>query len=94
MADPFVAVAEAFAGLLRTTSEVAGFILGFLVIGVFLIAFTLIFGEDALKGRAMLVVFAFPMTFVVLVAWWPPWTILFIVIMVLAAWAFGRGGGE
>jgi len=92
MADVFADTANALAILLGTTGEIAGYLLGFITIIVLLVGFILIFGTDVMQGNAALVIVGAPIAFIALIGWWPTWTILFIVAMIFAAWAFQRGG--
>ena len=82
MADVFADLAASLAGLLNTTSEIAGFMLGLAVIVVLVIALSWALGPSA-RGLAMLVPAGIAMGFVVLVGWWPLWTVLFVIVIAL-----------
>jgi hypothetical protein len=91
-------MASALADLLNTTPEAAGFILGFATIGVFVVAFLILFATLRVRISPMVMVIpaAIGMAFVGLVAWWPPWAILMIVVafLVVLIGPFARGMNE
>lgn len=98
MADGFDAIAESFAGLLDVSVETAGFILGFATIVVFILAFVIVLAT--LRVRIEPLVLAIPtaigISFIGLAEWWPPWAILFIVVVLAVAVAkpFVTGGSN
>lgn len=91
-------MAQALADRLNTTAEAAGFILGFSTIAVFMVAFAILFATLRVRVDAMsLAVPVFVgIAFVGLVAWWPPWAVLLIVVLVavLLARTFQTGTGD
>ena len=76
----FDSIAQAFADLLGTTPEIAGFILGFSTIMVLLIAFLIVLDKQEITvgylGAGVGV------AFVAMVGWWPLWSIIFIALLV------------
>ena len=89
MADVFADLATSLADLLNTTQEIAGFILGFTVIAIFTIAFTWALGKDSLQGYGVIIAAATAYIFVVLAGWFPLWTVIFLIVVIVAAKLFG-----
>ena len=91
----FEGITEALASLLGTTPEEAGWILGFAVIVVLLIAFLLVLDKKELEVGY--VAGGVGVAFVVLIGWWPVWAIIFIALIVLLAlinpFSSSSGGG-
>ncbi len=90
---PFNAVKEAFAALVGMDLATAGIVLGLVVIVVLLIAFSWALG-DAMSGFGLVIAGGVGVTFVVLVGWWPVWTIIFIGLLIafviINPWASGK----
>jgi len=74
-------VANALANVIGSDVGIAGFILGTIVIVVILVALVWALGEQ-LKGFAVIIPVGIAITFVVLVGWWPIWTIIFIAMLI------------
>jgi len=91
----FEGITEALASLLGTTPEEAGWILGFAVIVVLLIAFLLVLDKKELEVGY--IAGGVGVAFVVLIGWWPIWSIIFIAFIVALAlinpFASSSGGG-
>ena len=84
MTTIFDTLLTAFAGVLGIDTVSAGWLLGFVVIIVALVALTWALG-DALQGNGFLIPVGVGIAFVAIVGWWPPWSIIFIGIIVLFA---------
>lgn len=85
---PFEAVAKSFSDLLNTTPEVAGFLLGFIVIIALIVTFKFMLGDSDVGLFGNVALLGAPMAFVILVGWWPEWTALLVVALVVAAVVF------
>ncbi len=83
MAQPFDGIAVAFAALLSSTPEMAGFILGFIVIVALCIVITWATGQ--MSGSGILIPAGIGFTFVALVGWWPTWTIIMAALFMALA---------
>jgi len=88
----FEGITEALASLLGSTPEEAGWILGFAVIVVLLIAFLLVLDKKELEMGY--IAGGVGVAFVVLIGWWPIWAIIFIALIVVLVVAnpFGSAG--
>jgi|SRR6266566_2476119 len=88
-------LALAFASFFGIDTGSAGAILGLIMIIVLAIALVWLLGEDFMVSRLGLLVFAGIVAFDEQVGWWQPWTIVFIVILVVFAMAnpFAEKGG-
>lgn len=102
--DIFTALANALTALIGGTPSTscianqdcgaAGFILGIVVIVAVLIAVTWALGEH-IKGPAVLIPMGTSYLFVVLVGWWPLWSVIFIaIIVVIGGVVYGRAGAS
>jgi len=85
-ADPFQDVRNATSDFLDTTSETAGYFLGLMLIVVVVI---LGMAATSLAGKGMtektLFLFAsFGLIFNVVLTWWPPWTAILVVLLLVA----------
>jgi len=85
-------VAAALANLLGTTSELAGFLLGFAVVVTCVVALYLALG-DAMRGTGLLIPSGIGFVLAVLVGWFPLWTVIFmaLVIAIVVIKPFGSG---
>lgn len=91
---PFEAVAQALANVIGTDITIAGFILGFVVVVVLVIAFGWVLG-DTMSGNLWMGA-GIAVIFVTLVGWWPLWAGIFIglIIALVIVNPFGsRSGG-
>lgn len=79
---PFEAVQDAFAAVTRMDTTTAGIVLGLIVVVVLLIAFAWALGE-AMSGFGLVIAGGVGVVFVVLVEWWPVWTIIFIGLLIV-----------
>ncbi len=88
-------VVAAVAGAFGVGVPEAGWILGFVVVIAFTIALAWVIGPS-LKGTGIFVPVAVALGFVVVIGWWPNWSIVFVAL-ILAFVLFGplthRGGG-
>jgi len=76
----FEELLEAIGSYLGTTAEVAGFIAGTAVILVLLIVVMLVLSGE--KSNVIMPVSSVGIMLVVLIGWWPLWTIIFMLAMV------------
>lgn len=86
-------MANALASLLGTTSEEAGFILGFALIVVLMVSILLVL--DKAELNVGLIVAGVGVAFAALVGWWPLWTVIFVALLVVLVIVnpFGEGSG-
>ena len=80
-----------FANLTGRSADIAGFLLGFALAFFLMLIVLLVFkriGQDA----PFLPFLAVGVALSVLVGWWPPWTVIFIVIIL--AWMFIKPFGS
>jgi len=92
----WLAIAESMAALMNTSTESAGWVLGFMTIAAFMLAFiiALAAAKVRISGVVMLVPTIISIAFVGLTEWWPNWAI-FLVVLVTAAvigWEIKTGG--
>ena len=85
-ADPFSDVRNATADFLDSSGETAGYFLGLMLIVVIVI---LGMAATSLAGKGMtektLFLFAsFGLIFNVVLTWWPPWTAILVVLLLVA----------
>lgn len=96
MVNPFTTVADSLAALIGTTSDIAGFILGFVLVVTLLIILQWTIGER--KGGFTTLILSATLGSILstLVGWFPVWVIIFIVLMVLLVIVkpFGSGAEE
>lgn len=78
----FDSIASFFAGLLGTTTEIAGFILGFAVIALLTLSIMLLTGSRRDEGSFVLLVSGIGIVFVTVVGWWPIWAPIFLAMII------------
>lgn len=78
----FDALSNALAALIGADAEIAGWILGFVIIVALLIGMIWVLGDTASEGLGLTLPAALGMTFAVLVGWWPIWTLVFIALFI------------
>lgn len=71
-------IKETVAGLMNTSPEVAGFILGLTVIIVLIVAISWLIGDTVKGPIGMFIPAGIAFSFIVLVGWWPLWTAILI----------------
>lgn len=81
--QPFDGLASALASLIGSSPEAAGLLLG--LVTVFLLTFAVMLFLDKGEMEVGYVFAAVAMSFVVGVEWWPTWTVIFIVFIILFA---------
>jgi len=90
-------ISNALAALIGADAEIAGWLLGFIIIIALLIAMIWVLGELAAEGPALILPAAIGITFAVLVGWWPLWTwlglvLIAVLVIVFNAQSQGAGG--
>lgn len=84
MATVFDAWAAMLATVLNIDVVSAGYILGIVFVTFLLVIISWAAG-DRVAERAFLIMLGAPFFFVVLVGWWPPWTAVFGILLLLTA---------
>lgn len=62
---------------------IQGFLIGFAVIVVLTVAFAFLLGSSMTEGIGILIPVGISITFIVLVGWWPIWTVIFIGLFIV-----------
>lgn len=87
-------ISNALAVLIGADAEIAGWILGFVIIIALTIAMIWVLGETAMEGMGLILPSAIGITFAVLIGWWPLWTWLGLVLIAVLVIVFqARPGG-
>jgi hypothetical protein len=88
-------VAQSLAGLLGLSTEVAGFILGFIVIFVIVVAMSWLIGIEAMKGFGIAIPAGIGLVITLLLEWWPWWTAIIVglIIALVIFNPFSKGSG-
>lgn len=81
--EPFDGIASAFARLLGTTPDAAGWFLGFVVVIVLIFAFLLVLDKGEMEVGYLAGGVA--VAFVVGIGWWDVWAVIFIALLVVLA---------
>lgn len=93
--DVFSDLKNGFASMMGSTADVAGYLLGTLVVLVIVIVMALLLGKE--YPQVVLFCGAGGVVLVLLIGFWPIWTVLFLVL-ILAVLLFRplatAGGGE
>lgn len=87
-------LAAALATFLGIDVPTAGYYLGIATVMVTFVALAWIL-KDQISGSGIFIPTAFAVVIVVLIGWWPPWTIVFIVLIIafIITDPFGEAGG-
>ena len=98
MTEIWQTLASYLAGLIHTTPELAGILIGMFVLTTLLVAFLVLYA--VLDMRVTPVAIAIPaivaIAFVGMTGWFPPWLILFLIILAAAVIGhrFSNGGSD
>ena len=98
MTEIWQTLAAYLAGLIHTTPELAGILIGMFVLTTILVAFLVLYA--VLDMRVTPVAIAIPaivaIAFVGMTGWFPPWLILFLIILAAAVIGhrFSNGGSD
>ncbi len=82
----FDGLETALASFLGTDTATAGFILGVVTIVALFIALAWALG-DHVKGPYIMLPVGIGIVFVTLIGWWPPWALIFLIVIGVIAWS-------
>ena len=93
---PFNTLKESLAGISNGTLslEVAGFILGAIVVALLFVGFTLIFSGKRGSEQSSYFGFFIGAIFVSLVQWWPIWTLFLLALAIVYLMVFKEDRGK
>jgi hypothetical protein len=91
----FEGMVQAFADLLAVTLEEAGWILGFVLVAVLVFSFLFMLSKKE-TGSIGFVMAGIGVAVAAGFGWWPPWSVIFIALIVVLVIVnpFGEGAGS